>query len=226
MGTPMTNLFFTEHGFDAIVVLHGDLPEADVMERMADMPFIAADGAANMLVRHGIIPEYVVGDLDSVTVDTLEAIHGVSELVVEPDQESNDFEKALRFAEGQLWKRLLILGMHGGDLEHTLNNWSVLMRYGRAMALCAYDRGRYAIPVFSSFSHAPNAQELLSLIPQPMARLTTQGLQWELQDEPLQLGAREGARNRAVADDVHVTIHDGSLLFICDARLPSAPSFG
>jgi thiamine pyrophosphokinase len=222
----MTPLRFTEHSFEAVIVLNGDLPDLTVLEQLADVPFVAADGAANTLVALGVMPEYVVGDLDSISVETLRHIDAMAEIVVEPDQDSNDFEKSLRFAQSQLWRRLLVLGLHGGDLEHTLNNWSVLMRYGQQLSLCAYDRGRYAIPMFSSFLHTPNAQELLSLIPQPMARLTTRGLQWELQDEPLQLGAREGARNRAGADDVHVTIHDGSLLFICDARLPAAPSFG
>ena len=222
----MTPLRFTEPSFDAVIVLNGDLPDLTVLEQLADVPFVAADGAADTLVRLGVMPEFVVGDLDSISVETLRHIDAMAEIVVEPDQDSNDFEKSLRFAQSQLWRRLLVLGLHGGDLEHTLNNWSVLMRYGQQLSLCAYDRGRYAIPMFSSFLHTPTEGELLSLIPQPLARLTTQGLQWDLQDEPLALGTREGARNRAIAEHVHITIHDGSLLFICDARFPASPVHG
>lgn len=226
MGTTVTTLTFHERGFDAAIVLNGDLPEAEIFEHLADVPLIAADGAADALVRIGVIPEFVVGDLDSVAAETLRMLDGTSELVVEPDQDSNDFEKSLRFAQGQLWKRLLVLGIHGGDLEHTLNNWSVLMRYGRDLALCALDRSRYAIPVFGSFVHVPASDELLSLIPQPLARLTTSGLRWELQSEELSLGMREGARNRAVSERIEITVHDGSLLFFCDARFPASPTFG
>jgi len=220
----MNTLRFTA-SFDAIICLNGTIPSEDVFEQFADIPLIAADGAATSLVAHGIVPEFVVGDLDSVDADTLLRIDGLTEVIVEPDQDMNDFEKTLRFAEGQLWTRLLIVGFHGGDLEHTLNNWSVMLRYGRTLSLTALDRTRYAVPLYSSTSFVAATEELLSLVPQPHAHLTTEGLQWPLTNEPLTLGGREGARNRAAADVVQITIHEGSLLFFCDARLPFAPEF-
>lgn len=217
-------LSFTDTPFDAVICLHGDLPPYDVFEHVAPYPLIAADGAANLLVRAGVGPEFIVGDLDSVEESTLHTLEGVVELIHEHDQDSTDFEKALRFAERQLWKRLLILGIHGGDFEHTLNNWSVLMRHGRDLQLTVYDRGRYAIPIYNTFSYTPEPEEVLSLVPQPLARLTTSGLVWNLADEHLEMGRREGARNRAQEAEVHVDLHDGSLLFFCTARLPFAPN--
>jgi len=220
------NLTFSDTPFDAVICLNGDLPDTAVFEQLADRPLIAADGAANLLVAAGIGPEFVVGDLDSVTPQTLERLEGLAELVAEADQDTTDFEKSLRFAESQLWKNLLVIGMHGGDLEHTLNNWSVLMRHSRALQLTAFERDRYAIPVFESFTYEASPDELLSLIPQPLATLTTSGLVWNLENEALELGTREGARNRAAESTVHVNVHTGSLLFFCSARLPFAPGMG
>ena len=219
-------LSFDDTAFDAVICLNGDLPDTAVFELLADRPLIAADGAANLLVEAGIGPEFVVGDLDSVTPQTLERLEGLAELVAETDQDTTDFEKSIRFAESQLWKNLLVLGIHGGDLEHTLNNWSVLMRHSRALQLTAFERGRYAIPVFESFTYDASPDELLSLIPQPLATLTTSGLVWNLENESLELGTREGGRNRAAESTVHVDVHDGSLLFFCSARLPIAPAKG
>ena len=219
------NLTFSETPFDAVICLNGDLPDTAVFEQLADRPLIAADGAANLLVEAGIGPEFVVGDLDSVTPQTLERLEGLAELVAETDQDTTDFEKSIRFAESQLWKNLLVIGMHGGDLEHTLNNWSVLMRHSRALQLTAFERDRYAIPVFESFTYEASPDELLSLIPQPLATLTTSGLVWNLENESLELGTREGARNRAAESTVHVNVHNGSLLFFCSARLPASPIF-
>lgn len=216
-------LSFDQIEFDAVICLQGDLPSMDVFEHIANKPLIAADGAANVLVDIGIGPEFIVGDLDSVTPATIERLRGTSELVQEIDQDSTDFEKSLRFAATQLWHNVLVIGMHGGDLEHTLNNWSVMMRHARELSLTAFDRGRYAIPIDRSFRYAAREDELLSLIPQPHAHLSTSGLVWNLSDEPLMLGTREGARNRAATLDVEITIHSGSLLFFCDARLPYAP---
>lgn len=220
----MNTLHFTA-SFEAIICLNGDLPGREHFEHYPEVPLIAADGAAVALVQRGVVPEFVVGDLDSVDAATISVIDGVSEIIVEEDQDMNDFEKALRFAEGQLWKRLLIVGMHGGDLEHTLNNWSVFMRFGRSLHLTAFDRNRYGIPLYHSTVVHTQPSELLSIIPQPEATLTTQGLQWPLNNEALSLGGREGARNRAVAEEVTITLHDGSVLFFCDARIPFAPEF-
>lgn len=228
MGTLMTNhpiLSFGDLNFDAVVCLNGDIPPRAIFELLADIPLIAADGAAAGLAAIDVIPEFTVGDLDSLDADTIKAIDGLTEFIVEPDQDSNDFEKCLRFAQTQLWSRILVTGMHGGNLEHTLNNWSVLMRFGRTMPLCAYERGRYAIPVYTSFRFTAKPDELISLIPQPSSRLTTSGLLWELAEESLALGDREGARNRTLVEDISITVHDGSLLFFCDERLPSSPLF-
>ena len=211
--------------FDAVICLSGDLPTTDVLEQIGGRPLIAADGAANTLVQAGIGPEFIVGDMDSVLPETLERLQGITEVVLETDQDSTDFEKSLRFAETQLWRRLLIIGIHGGDLEHTLNNWSVLMRHSRAMQLTAYERGRYAIPLFASTTYHASADETISLVPQPLATLTTTGLVWNLRNESLELGMREGARNRAIGGPVDLEIHHGSLLFFCSARLPDSPIF-
>jgi thiamine pyrophosphokinase len=201
------------------------LPSVEVFQAFADAPILAADGAADQLVGMGVVPEFVVGDMDSISMATLETIDGVAEMVVDTDQNSTDFEKVLQFSRDQLWHHILVLGIHGGDFEHTLNNWSVFMRHSRQQLLTALDRRRYAIPVLTSVRVELAPDELVSLIPQPSARLTTSGLRWPLTNEPLILGEREGARNRALDGAVHLEVHEGSLLLICDARLPLAPRF-
>lgn len=219
----MNELKRTSTPFDAVICLNGSIPSVDVFEFVMDRPLIAADGAAQSLYRVGIVPEFIVGDLDSIEDEILTVLRESSELIVDPDQETNDFEKALRFAQTMMWNRLLVVGIHGGDLEHTLNNWSVLTRFGRTMDLVALDRERFGIPLYDSFAYSSTMGELLSIIPQPHARISTSGLVWSLNDEVLQHGTREGARNRSDAERVEIIIHDGSILFFCDASLPLAP---
>lgn len=219
----MIVLKHTSTPFDAVICLNGTIPTVEVFEKVMDRPLIAADGAAEALYHLGIIPEFVVGDFDSLSPDIISLLRESSELIVEVDQETNDFEKALLFARTMLWNRILIVGIHGGDLEHTLNNWSVMMRFGRIMNLVALDRERSGIPMYDSFTYAAGHDELLSLIPQPHAQVSTKGLQWNLTNEALELGTREGARNRATSESVEVHIHSGALFFFCDSTLPFAP---
>jgi thiamine pyrophosphokinase len=67
--------------------------------------------------------------------------------------------------------------------------------------------------------------ETISLIPQPIAFLKTKNLQWELNNEALELGVREGARNRAISDEIEIKIISGEILLFVNARLPFAPLF-
>lgn len=214
----------TTASLDAIICLKGAPPSIEIMEHFADIPIIAADGAANLLHHIGVVPEYLVGDLDSVEESVMHSMRGTTEIIVEVDQDINDFEKSLRFAQQMLWKRVLVTGIHGGDLEHTLNNWSVLMRYGRFMDLLAVDANRIGIPVYADTSYSSELDEVISLIPQPTATLTTRGLHWQLTQEVLSLGVREGARNRSSHTTIELEIHEGAVFMFVDARLPLLPA--
>lgn len=220
----MKHIAHCSSSVDAIICLKGQAPSMTLIELFADVPIIAADGAANLLHHLDVLPEYVVGDLDSVLPEVLNAMRGTSEIVGEADQDVNDFEKALRFAQQMVWHRVLVTGIHGGDLEHTLNNWSVLMRYGLNMDIMAIDGQRIGIPLYANTSYQSEMDEIISLIPQPEATLTTRGLAWPLTQESLTLGVREGARNRSTGERVELEIHSGAVFVFVDARLPLLPA--
>lgn len=215
----MKHLLGDSDQLDAVIILNGTLPPLGVLEQFSSVPFIAADGAANALFDAGVIPDLLVGDLDSVRSDVVETVRLHGMVIADPDQEFNDFEKALRVAATSLWQNVLVFGIHGGELEHTLNNWSVLMRHGRTMRLLALDGQRVGLPVYDEFTYGAEHDEIVSIIPQPQARLTTSGLKWPLSDEVLALGSREGARNRAIEPTVTITVHEGSALVFVSSRL-------
>lgn len=222
----LNNIAFTEieftGKFDCIICLNADMPPVSLFEQLEGIEVIAADGAANKLADIGIIPDYIIGDLDSYNQgDT--RLTGKSIVIGNPDQEINDFEKILRFAIESKYQQLLVTGFHGGELEHTMNNWSVFMRFARKMNLCIFDNGRYGLPAATSLKFRTAPDEIVSLIPQPEAIITTHNLKWRLTREELKLGSREGARNRATGNDVLIEIHSGELLIFIESRIPGAP---
>ena len=115
------------------------------------------------------------------------------------------------------------MGINGGELEHTLNNWSVYIKYSKLLNLCIYTKNRYGIILRENTELVLNKEEIVSLIPQPEALITTNNLYWELTKEKLELGVREGARNRARDSKVLIEIYNGEVLCFFDARLPNAP---
>ncbi len=219
----MNKVEFTEK-FDAIICLDGILPEYEFFRKFKNIPIFCADGAVLKLIDMKIGYEKVIGDLD-----TLQKKGRIDEIpdskkVYLPEQETNDFEKTLNYVHKLGSKRILITGFHGGELEHSLNNWSVLMKYQSKLSLCIYENSRYAIPVSKSIILPVEKGEIVGLIPQPKAKLTTKDLKWELQDKILELGKREGARNEALSEKAEIVVKDGSILVFINSRIPFAPN--
>jgi thiamine pyrophosphokinase len=187
----------------ALLSLSGTLPPPKELQRLEYDLVIAADGSAWQLLERGIVPDLIVGDLDSFRrIPQPESAFPHSEIVHEPDQNSTDFEKALRTGLGRGVREFIIVGINGGEFEHALNNW----RLGRTV------NTRLSLP--------SRPGELISLVPQPRVVISSRGLVWELDCEVLELGKREGARNESRDSLVELTVHEGSVLVFYDASRP------
>lgn len=212
-----------KNNFDAIICLNADIPEKDFFKKF-NIPLLASDGAAILLYRKGIMPDKVIGDLDSFSNEEEAKFFREDSIIKIDEQDTNDFEKCLKYAISQKFRNILIVGFHGGQLEHSLNNWSVFARYSKILNTCIYDKGRYGISLNKNTSFDIKINEIISIIPQPTAKLVTKGLKWELNSESLSLGYREGARNKAISNNIYIEILSGEILLFINDKLPYSPS--
>ncbi len=203
--------------FSAVVCLNGDLPSNYLFDKFSKIPIISADGAAAKLLDMDITPSLIIGDMDSFSVTKYFDTFPKEKIIELPDQETNDFEKILNYCEYNNLNTLLILGFHGGDLEHTLNNWSVFKKYSNTLNLYIVDKNRLAFSVSDTIEIRCRIGELISLIPQTSATITTKNLKWNLDNETLEIGVREGARNIAIGEIVSIEVHTGQLLIFIDS---------
>src|SRR5437764_395174 len=82
----------------ALIIANGDVPTTRRVKSLASScgMVVCADGGANHARRMRIVPDVILGDLDSMTAATRGHFMGVPVLFLE-DQESTDLEKAIRF---------------------------------------------------------------------------------------------------------------------------------
>ncbi len=204
--------------YDACIILNADYPDTDFFEKMNNVPIIAADGAANRMLKEKRHIDYIIGDLDS--LDHGYVLAENTKLIQIKDQETNDFEKALKFCIDSNYSNVVVAGFHGGELEHSLNNWSVFARFSKLLTLCIFDKGRYGFAVNESVQILSYKGETVSLIPQCKCKLTSYNLKWSLSNEYLEIGIREGARNVSLSDSFSLDIFEGELIVFVDAKLP------
>lgn len=126
----MSNKFI---GFDfnceAVVVCNGDIPSSDIPRSFleGERPIICCDGAANNMIDAGYIPDMIIGDGDSISIDNKIKYSDI--IHFNPDQETNDQTKAVEYLANKGYKRIAIVGATGKREDHTLGNISLLMEY-------------------------------------------------------------------------------------------------
>jgi thiamine pyrophosphokinase len=181
---------------------------------------IACDGASEFLYANKMTPDYIIGDLDSVTPKTL-AYYKHKKVTVKKvvNQNKNDLEKALDLALGKKFKNISIIGLTGKRFDHSINNISILKRYSRKADIRVYDNEFVMMVIHKAAKLQCKVGDIVSLIPLPEATgITTSGLKYPLKNESLIFGKREGALNEAIAENVGVKIKKGELLILLSLR--------
>jgi len=112
-----------------IILADGIFPSHEVPLHMLSEAelIVCCDGAVGKLVNHGFSPDIIVGDLDSLTTEMKRKYENI--LYFDPDQETNDLTKAVKWCVSNGKKDLVILGATGLREDHTLGNISLLAEY-------------------------------------------------------------------------------------------------
>jgi thiamine pyrophosphokinase len=152
----------------------GQVSPGNITEILRIAPFlVAADGGANVALRAGVVPDLVIGDLDSLTRAAQAAIpaariHRVSE------QETTDFEKCLTRIEAPV---VLCLGFTGNRVDHALAVWNTVVRHPERGAIIL-SRSDVAFTVTGEVDLPLRAGTRVSLFPMARVRARSEGLHW------------------------------------------------
>ena len=225
----MFELKFIYQNFDAVLCLNGQFfNELEIFKSEVQF-IIAADGAANELIMNDINPDVIIGDLDSFNNKNHQIYENFNMKDKAPcfikidEQDTNDFEKCLKWIIQQKLKNILIIGFQGGLLEHSVNNLSVLIKYMDKLNMTILENNRYSIPVSKSIKTILTSEEIISIIPINDANLFTKGLRWNLNNESLTIGIREGARNITEMEEIEIILNSGKYLLFINSRYPLMP---
>ena len=102
-----------------IIIANGDSPKRGIIKYLLKNgaeSIIAADGGANTSFKLGIVPDFIIGDFDSVKPKVKKYFADKSELIHIERQDDTDVEKALKFAIEKQYKTVYLLGGTGDRL--------------------------------------------------------------------------------------------------------------
>ncbi|MBS1492511.1 MAG: thiamine diphosphokinase [Bacteroidetes bacterium] len=200
----------------AVIFLNGRLPSTKIIKKFVhkNTLIIAADGGANQIKEIKISVHVIIGDLDSISDESRKYfIRKKTEIIKIEEQDSTDFEKALKHCLKKKIKEVTVFGATGMRPDHTLNNFSILKRFYKKLNICLItdDFAAFYLPKRFSFNY--KSGETVSLVPMPSAtEIKTKGLEFPLNNETLEFGKREGALNKSNSDKVSISFKEGDML--------------
>ncbi len=192
---------------------------AALAERAAGL--VGADRGGDILMAAGLVPDAVIGDMDSVADRT--RFPAGTMIVALPEQDTTDFEKCLYSTRAPL---TLALGMTGGRFDHTLAALHAVARHATERKIILIDGHDLAMGVAGSISLRVGAGERISIYPLGRTQFAgSKGLLYRLEGLEMVQGQTIGTSNRATEDVIEITVAPGvqdPWLLIVDKRLLDA----
>lgn len=206
----------------AIVFVNGIVPDYEAMSRWIepDDYLICADGGVAHCLAIGRQPDLVVGDMDSITRETLAQLESAgAELERYPrSKNQTDLELALERALRDGADDVLILGALGGRLDQTLANLLILAQRDWPVPVLIAEGNQVAEAL-----HGGETVELIgeqgsvvSLIPlsHEVAGISYTGLEYSLTDAALSLGSTRAVSNLVKESPASISIETGVALIV------------
>ena len=155
--------------------------------------------------------DFISGDFDSHSGNDENIYH--EKFIFTPDQNFTDFQKALEILKNKDVKKVDVYGGSGGEQDHFLGNLHVAFLFKNELEITFYDEfsSYFFIPKYFEINNVEG--KMVSLLPFPkVENLVTDGLNWELKNEDLEITKRIGTRNFATKSTVKISYSDGDLL--------------
>jgi thiamine pyrophosphokinase len=204
-----------------LVFANGEIGDLDrVWRHVATVDLIlCANGGSRHACALGLCPDAVIGDMDSLPDGMrteLEAT-GARFVTFPSAKDETDLELALLYAADQGATRITVLGARGGRIDHELGNLLLLVHprlKGIDVRVLAGDQEITLVRREAVFDGVPG--DLLSLLPigGDVHRITTYGLAYPLNDEPLLFGPARGVSNVFTVSQPSVRLESGVLLAV------------
>ena len=178
-------------------------------EVLSDDFIICADGGYNHAEKMGIVPDVLVGDFDSA-----KNFEKVKDRIEYPKRKDfTDGELAVSYAVDNGYEDIVLIAMTGDRFDHSIADILLLEKCKNGVLI---DDNNEIYLLKDKLSLNGKTGQTLSIIPikDNAVGITTDGLEYPLNDETLYFGSSRGISNIMLADKCNITIKSGMALVI------------
>ena len=205
-----------------IVLANGKPPKKSLITFFQQKDFktlICADGGANSALKMKLIPDYIIGDLDSISSVALKRLGNASKIIQLKRQNDTDVEKCLKYAIKKNYNEALLVGVTGNRLDHTFCNLGIVLKFFPQINISLIAEDSFLKPYAGSVKLKTFPGETISLYGfDRKTKIISKGLKYPLNNVPLPFGERESTSNVAAGKKVELNISGGVIFVIRDVN--------
>ena len=186
---------------------------------------IAVEAGMEFFYKEKMIPDYIVGDFDSVEPEILHSFQNMVQerrpviLQFQPEKDETDTELAIRTAMAQGSHCIHLLGATGSRMDHVIGNFHLLGAAMQRGVDCRIVDKHNRVRMISqgiAIKREDQYGSYVSLFPfSPQVKgLTLTGFKYPLDHDTLECYHSLGVSNEIVENEAEISFEDGVLLVI------------
>ena len=166
-----------------------------------------------------MLPDYIIGDLDSIKKETLKYFAKKSEIIEINRQNDTDVEKCIKYAIKKKLNDIVLTGVTGDRLDHTFCNLGIVLKFSHLARLRIMAENSLLAPYTGNVNIKTCSGETVSLYGlNAKTRILSEGLYYPLKNISLPFGVKESTSNIAVGRELKLRISGGVIFVIRDFK--------
>ena len=198
-----------------LLVAAGEVGDDSTLTTACDLAsiVIAVDGGVRHLRRLNIVPDIIVGDLDSASESDIVWGREIgAEIIRIEEQDSSDLSKALNLCTERQFHQIQITGIDGGRIDHQLGSLASISDAPANLNIQAILGDTTLTRINANQHHEQNFSGTFSLFSFGQSVVTLTGAEWNLENENVTFSTK-GLSNQSKGT-LHIEVHSGDSLVL------------
>lgn len=207
----------------AIIFVNGNLSNIGQAKNIIEKEdcLIAADGAAEHIIKLGLVPNVIIGDMDSISQNLLGQSRLSPTILIKypTKKDKTDFELAVDYCLENKFEEIIIFGILGDRIDHFIANIFLITKIQsekRSIKIKIIEDKKETYVLNEKIAISGQVDDELSIIPisSKLEGVVTNGLEYKLDNETLSLGSTRGISNVFNRSLITIKVKKGVALVI------------
>ena len=203
----------------ALIIANGESCSSELLGQLLEWSpiVVVLDSAITRVLELGIKVDVLLGDFDrNFSAEKYKDSQYPIEIVYTPNQNKTDLEKAFDYLIERKIPAVNVVWATGRRADHTITNVTNIVRYQNELKIVILDDYSKIFQLPQKFQKWYPKKTILSLIPiGSVDGISSENLEYPLQNDTLTIGYRTGSSNSVLNDGiVTITHNSGDLLLM------------